>query len=716
MNMLAWLSRSSLVKLTAIVTVTAFSLTVQSHAFAAVPKLDAIRVAIFINSTKYSLVEPVVTLSSASGLDIGFRNSTATAQTWISLPDNAMIRSSLDQYSVKMLETVDFNAAKALYAKLATLQGDSYILSVVKQGKQLYQVFYGSYDSLSAASAGQEQATSDSAVPALAKAAAPVITGPLHLNAGSYGTEAEAVNQVGVLSQAGLTANLAIQQDAAGKLVYSAWLGSEASVDQLNLLKQQAASVVPGLQLQPTNTAQAYLLKRSDVTVDTTGASAISHYAVGGQGIKAWIHPKQNGINVKERSDRSFRGDMELSAFNGKLALINEVPFEQYLYAVVSTEMGADWPAEALKAQAVAARTYALKQGLKYQIAHVVDTTLDQAYFGIQKEFSAAIQAVDATAGEVLTDNNGLIEPVFSSNAGGMTADPSEVWGSPVAYLHSVSSPDEGAAAGKASWYHITLTDGKTGYVRSDYLKNTGLKDAAGLLYYEATEANVNVRSAPYVDNTANPSIDQLADKEKVLVMGQEAESNAYSWVRGPYDVSFLESKLSASGVNLQGGLKSLEISKRGPSGRVIELKANGQVVNVPYPDAFRSLLGGLPSTRFEIQETGGYNTGTGTQSGGAAVGSVYVLSGKQTNPTVVDKSQVSVIGGSGGVTPWTSPLQGIPAAPVDAANKQYLFKGTGFGHGLGMSQWGAKGYADLGYDYRKILQTYYYGVTIVKE
>lgn len=51
----------------------------------------------------------------------------------------------------------------------------------------------------------------------------------------------------------------------------------------------------------------------------------------------------------------------------------------------------------------------------------------------------------------------------------------------------------------------------------------------------------------------------------------------------------------------------------------------------------------------------------------------------------------------------------------VATRSPQFVFRGTGFGHGLGMSQWGAKGYAELGYDYHKILQTYYIGVSISK-
>jgi stage II sporulation protein D len=683
-----------------------------TNSYAAVPKLDSIRVALFIDSTKFKSIEPVVTLSSTSGLDIGIRSAAAT-KIWISVAGSASVRGSLDQFGVMMLETSDFNAAKTLYAKLSTMSGDSYVISRMKQGKSAYQVFYGSYASFDAATAAKAQALQDANVVALVKGAEPVLTGPLHFTAGSYGTEAEAARQVGVLSQAGLNADLAIQEDAAGKLWYSAWVGNEATQEQLNGVQLKAASLLSNVKLQPALTTAPYLVKRSDVTEDSTGTGGIAHYAAGGSGVKTWIHPKQAGITVKERSTRIYRGDIELSSYNGKLAVVNEVPFEQYLYAVVSSELSSAWPIEALKAQAVAARTYALNQGLKYEIAQVSDTTLDQAYYGMQKEFPAALQAVDATKDEVLVYNNKLISPFYSSNAGGMTADPSEVWGNPVAYLKSVPSPDEGAAAGKALWLEVKMASGTIGYVHSSYLKNTGQKSPAGLALYEATEAAVNVRMAPYVDNTANPSIAQLNAKERVELLGQEKESNAYSWIRGPYDAAFLETKLANAGVNLEGGLQSLEVTKRGPSGRVMELKANGQVVKVSSPDGFRSLLGGLPSTRFEIEVTGSYTVNgapVNVPAGTAPTGSMYVLSGKQTQPVVIDKSQIFVLGASGEVKPMPQNDK------IEMTNKKYLFKGTGYGHGLGMSQWGAKGYAELGYDYKKILQTYYSGVNIVKE
>ncbi|UJF31976.1 SpoIID/LytB domain-containing protein [Paenibacillus hexagrammi] len=536
-----------------------------------------------------------------------------------------------------------------------------------------------------------------------------------------------------------------MQEDAAGKLQYSVWLGSEAAVEQLTVLKQKAVKAAPGIPLQTADTNKPYLLKRLDVTASTTGTDGVIHFAAGVSGQTTRIHPKQQGITVKERSNRNYRGDLELSAYHDKLTLINVLPTEQYLYSVVGSELNSSWPAEALKAQAVAARTYAIKQGLKYEIAQVSDSTIDQAYYGLQSEFPAAIQAVDATKDEVILNKDGLIMPVFSSNAGGKTADPSEVWDNPASYLRSVYSPDQGAEAGKAKWYRIQLADGRTGYVHSLYLKDTGQKNAQGQPIFESTDENVNIRLAPYVDNNANPAIDQLALKQKVTVLDEEMESNAYSWIRGPYDADTLKSKLSAAGIAINGPLQSLEVSKRGPSGRVVEMKANGQVIEVEYPDAIRSLFGGLPSTLFEIEQAGSYTGNTASPADGAsdapagaaiagasetasAGDQMYVLSGSQSTPTAVKASDLVAVGATGQAKPLsqsggTQTAAGSTPQPSSASSsvtlsgkQQIVFRGTGFGHGLGMSQWGAKGFAEQGYDYKKILQTYYTGVTITKE
>ncbi|PSB08448.1 sporulation protein, partial [filamentous cyanobacterium CCP2] len=117
---------------------------------------------------------------------------------------------------------------------------------------------------------------------------------------------------------------------------------------------------------------------------------------------------------------------------------------EEYLYSVVGAEMPASWHLEALKAQAVAARTYVLyqRQNSANAIFDVGNTTRWQVYGGVNKEAASTRAAVDATRGQVLTYNSQLINAVFHACAGGHTENVEDVWSNPLPYLRGVPSPD----------------------------------------------------------------------------------------------------------------------------------------------------------------------------------------------------------------------------------------------------------------------------------
>lgn len=147
-----------------------------------------------------------------------------------------------------------------------------------------------------------------------------------------------------------------------------------------------------------------------------------------------------------------YRGAAEVAVnSSGALAGINELPLEQYLYGVVPRELGpiAYPEVEAQKAQAVAARTYALS-GLGKRRADGYDllaTTADQVYGGYGAEHPVSNQAVDETAGIVATYEGRLIQALFSSTSGGHTSDNEEVYNSsPVAYLRGVPDAQRGRA------------------------------------------------------------------------------------------------------------------------------------------------------------------------------------------------------------------------------------------------------------------------------
>ncbi|TVY12049.1 SpoIID/LytB domain-containing protein [Paenibacillus cremeus] len=666
-----------------------------AEAAVTVPKLDQIRVALFIDTGKYSDTVAAVTLSAAAGLQLSLRSAGGAKPVYTAAAKEP-VRVYADGFYAQLPETGDAAKAGAQAQKLAAAGKAVGIVQRTKQGKPAYQVYLGPFATKEAASAE-----------AAAQAGA-AVSGPQRLSAGTYAGAAEAQAQAAAIAQAGFDADVALlDAGEAGAAAYAVLVGGAVDAAALQALKAQLAAALPAVALAPVDAAQGYALQRSELAVTADGTVPATGFAVGGPA-KLWATTAAaqaaDGVTVLERAGRSYRGGIELSRLNGKLAVINELPFEEYLYSVVSSELSKAWPLEALKAQAVAARTYALKQGVKYQIAHVTDTTLDQAYKGQTVEFPTAVQAVQATQGEVLADKSGLISPLFYSNAGGMTAESTEVWGNAVAYLKSMPSPDDGAEEGKKLWYRIVLPNGSYGYIHSDYARDTGLKNPAGLPYYESTGTGVSVRPAPYVDNAGNPAIFKVDIGDRFVVIDQVKESNAYSWIRGPFDASKAKDKLGSALPAGTGAIDHLEVSKRGPSGRALEVSANGQPLKAAYPDALRTMLWGLPSTRFEIEETGRYTilgADGKTRSQTSASPSIYAASGS--NPGTEQKdSQLFVMDKDGKVR-------------VATKSPQFIFRGTGLGHGLGMSQWGAKGYAELGYDYQKILQTYYVGVSIVK-
>lgn len=137
---------------------------------------------------------------------------------------------------------------------------------------------------------------------------------------------------------------------------------------------------------------------------------------------------------------RRYRGALELRHKGGGLTAVNIVPVDDYLRSVVPEEMPVDWPAEAIKAQSVAARSFALASrgrhaGESYDLC---TTTHCQLYTGTAAEKSASNAAIKATRGEVLMTYGGKpIEALFHTDSGGMTENSEDVWGSHVPYLRA---------------------------------------------------------------------------------------------------------------------------------------------------------------------------------------------------------------------------------------------------------------------------------------
>jgi stage II sporulation protein D len=144
-------------------------------------------------------------------------------------------------------------------------------------------------------------------------------------------------------------------------------------------------------------------------------------------------------------NSKQYRGNIDVIHGKIGLSIVNVLPMEQYLYGVVGKEMSGEWALEAVKAQAVAARTYALYKYNQHQAGdYDVGATTDcQVYGGLDNETPRVLKAVDDTVGQVLIYQGNLIPAYFHSSSGGYTENSENVWGTYQPYSRGVVDYDQ---------------------------------------------------------------------------------------------------------------------------------------------------------------------------------------------------------------------------------------------------------------------------------
>ena len=139
---------------------------------------------------------------------------------------------------------------------------------------------------------------------------------------------------------------------------------------------------------------------------------------------------------------KRFAGKLNLFVLDSEILVVNVLGIEKYLNSVVGSEMPTKWPIEALKAQAIASRTYALKQKGN-NLFDIDSTQKNQVYNGLESRTYKTIRAVKSTRSLVLTYKNKLINALFHSSSGGMTENSQDVWKNKYPYLSSVKDFDK---------------------------------------------------------------------------------------------------------------------------------------------------------------------------------------------------------------------------------------------------------------------------------
>lgn len=341
---------------------------------------------------------------------------------------------------------------------------------------------------------------------------------------------------------------------------------------------------------------------------------------------------------------RRYRGDLRLLVRDGRILAINQLGIETYLPSVVGSEMPSKWPLAALQAQAVAARTYALRQRGSKGDFDVRATVSSQVYKGIESETPSTLEAVATTRSLVLVHGGRLINAVFHSSSGGATEPSGEVWRTQLPYLVSVADHDDHSPVHRWNQRFDALE------LRRRF-QETGGVDQLSVL---ATSSTGRVRSAR-IQGPRGSLV--LTGRELRQRLGLKSTMVQFSMLQGAG---------ASDGLERRAGPDRAE-----PAPQLIGLwrdSASGLSVS-PSPLPSRSLA--QPS-----------------------------LAGSPTPPPAPP--------------PLPELLISAPARVIAPATAPVLeAQGRGFGHGVGMSQWGAHGLALKGADFREILRHYYRGAQI---
>ncbi len=388
--------------------------------------------------------------------------------------------------------------------------------------------------------------------------------------------------------------------------------------------------------------AEAFSASSRCITVVETGTDRILFEFDYGDSYYLGITPM---TAAGEKGSTWFKGYCYYGGFQysrltgGDITVINYVGIDDYVKGVIPYEMNNSWPVEALKAQALCAKSYALTninrhRGYGFDICATTDC---QVYRGLNQANATTDAAVDGVTGKYITYNGSLCQTFYSSSDGGATEDSENVFVSAVPYLRGVTDPYE--------------ADVNTGYANWSYT-------------YTLEQITWILQNKGY----------SVGDIVSVAA--------TYTKMGNIYSITFTD----ANGVS-----------------RTFSKAAAGSIL---YSSNLKKYT---HSQRFTITGTGGgadtegtyYVNGSGTVSG---LDGLYVTGASGTEQMTAGADGVSVMTGSG--------LQTIGAGGGESSTS-YVIKGSGFGHNVGMSQYGAKAMAQRGMTHEQIIKFYFTGVSV---
>ena len=424
-------------------------------------------------------------------------------------------------------------------------------------------------------------------------------------------------------------------------------------------------------------------------------------------------------------------------ASDGNITVIKYVGLEDYVKGVLPYEIDPDWPAEAQKAQAVCARSFALGTSKHNEYYELCNTTNCQVYLGANRATEASDAAVDATQGEYLTYNGEPVIGYFFSSDGGATEDAVNVWGGDYPYLQGKEDPYE---TYDSSW-SVTLTAEE---IRQKLV-------SAG--YSIGTVANVEVTRRTDTDNVNEVTVTDTTGKQVVIrrddcrtVFG--LDSIRYT-ITPNASASTAATLPQSTSVKIQPSTHVVTVDgeRVDPQGYNINGYNFYKLRDIAYilngTDSQFNVTWDGANNRIVLTDDAAYQEvgGEMTSSVSAAIknvsesDSIIVLDGKTLSLTgyringnnyykirdvgsalgfSVDfdpETEIVLIGSANAGQDDTQDDPNDETPITNAAS--YTFNGSGWGHSVGMSQWGAYGMAQQGFGYEDILKFYFTGIEI---
>ena len=202
---------------------------------------------------------------------------------------------------------------------------------------------------------------------------------------------------------------------------------------RIAIVKSASEVTVAGEAILVTNEVGAPLVMSLPVTVKTLKDGLLV-------GEKLYQRLSFSASSAVYVNNKPYRGLLELSVADKGILVVNQLPLEEYLVGLINCEISSAWPIEAVKSQAIIARTYALNRKNSRMNApyHLESSVIDQVYNGILIEDNRARRAVLETSGEVLTFGGEIMQAFYHSSCGGQTEDSENVWGASLSYLKGV--------------------------------------------------------------------------------------------------------------------------------------------------------------------------------------------------------------------------------------------------------------------------------------